>query len=1854
MVDIFDQLDTEPKKDIFDQIAAPPMDAFDQVTSSGDKLTPENYGRVAAARIVKAQRDRGADLNQNEQAAIMDSYRQAAGLPTLSNVDTFKESQKHIAAHQGEVLNLARSTASAFERQAVNFVAPVVDLIHPDWGKSVRQDIAAMNPFDPERISGKAGGAIASLPLLLAGGGVKSAAAIFGLQSMTESLATSEDTGVTGAKKWLGAAGEGAITAGSVLAGGKIAEWLTGALAGKLPRLAALIRAGDQASVSQVITREAAQAGINLPTQGAVMLAGTISSNLLASQTTDPNRKWDDGLGETAFNVAAMTIGNHLARAAEGVRSAPGAVSPPAETGLTPEKAGPTVFTPKPRGIESATPFDLDQVQGRAMYDPTRTLARRVSTPEASHPLEAIGTAVSQSQTAGEGISKQQIGTDPNGRKIMLVNGDEVKAKLNMNFVEGDNGEHSPGYIPKDELWVDSNLRPHEYEAVAVHESTEAEGMAKGKSYDAAHVQANEVEKGVRVGEPLPAPSEISRPKSVVMSETDIHHEPEGFQAGAPHATYDGAVNKIAAGVQGQPGRLQASDAKNPWVRQSKDIGNAKRVLLVQFSTDLINAGRPRSVADDYYDKLYANRPGYSKPPDFWELPQWIGVAAHNLSNSDVYVVRDLAEARKFLASAKYDTVAMSALDVNTKLAQGLIDGYKGRVAVGGYTDMTPFQGRENVKVYKTMPEFIKDQGRDFKEGTDYRHFKGTEVVPRLSLSEGCLHNCAFCGVEGKGKAPREISKEAVDQQIKSFADLKARLVYINDKTFWQAKNSADLPDIAAKIKAQNPDFEGFIVQTSAAQMKKMTPEVLKASGVKYVELGVESYNNDILKAMSKPANETLIDEAVQKIREAGLKFIPNIMIGLPGETPETYARTLSFLEKNRDIISHVNTYNVALYEGSKLSESVGGRKLPSDADENVIRKSWQATPEVDQAFHDAVMKFGSDSLDRAPGQPPAPPEAPVQGEMVPTGGANEAQANAPAEPAALPPRPPNEPPPHELGGPSPEEPEGKAGHLLTGATVAAYTGDTRTAWDKLGEATAHFFDGIRRYSGRMFPTLTRLARGTGEKGATYISSKIWAVEKAGELARTITGGDKILDLKLGALLTEDNLRSLAAKAAGMPQVAGAAEPHVSNKGLNESQIAKIKAVSTTIGAEGSPFQTEADYQAALRDPTIQAALQRVKAQYGPIIDELFRKAQGLASDAELAQRGFRTGVRINLMAVDPNAADREGMVITGSKQGNLRNPMRGKTPFSKEATGTGNAYETRFSKIIENSLGRTADISFKNDFIASLKQSGLAQTGIKGQLVSIGKHTARPLPLSGHEDLFVRSDVYGEVRQAFDVDSKEHNALLRGAADLFNKTALASLSEAAYHLGNQASVLTRAPGTGLVLPKLLQKTWGLIVHDPTIMAQASELAKMGAWRQDAPEMGAGSSKFYKYTLGIMGRVIGKMDQAGRLVLDDAFKGLAAKGVGLNTETNRRDFINQIGQYNRRAQSKIIALARDTGLGPFATAGTNFYTQGIRSLFLSPGMQATSTFNAARLRAMVAGRFAAVLGAVAVVNYLRWGQVLGGNGVPVGAIRLEDGTDDQGRKTVRFLDIASLMNVTRGLRAVGARALIEGNRQGKTGPEIASDAAKDAVVSALGPFEGPIVRAGAIAVTGYDTSGFPVGPPVAADENAPLAHLKAAALAANPLVAHFTDYTKSGYVGKFQVQERKSRSVAEQIASREAIARVPRGSQTRAEMDETAAERGYRESWAKGDKAPLIEAYKRGDLNEQRAHTLITDAYKSDLARTVHHLPIDDSLRVYDAATPAEKADLRIIMLQHITNLAERSPLKAKGVIAEYKKRGLL
>jgi len=376
------------------------------------------------------------------------------------------------------------------------------------------------------------------------------------------------------------------------------------------------------------------------------------------------------------------------------------------------------------------------------------------------------------------------------------------------------------------------------------------------------------------------------------------------------------------------------------------------RILLVQFYSELLTRNE-NPQAKEYYDKLYRTRRGYNRFGPVWEIPVWIAEMKRNFPDADVVFAKSIADVQS--KQGNYTHLAFSAMDCNVDLIREIADGFSGTVIAGGYVENTRLTDLQNVFWFHSVQNCCNFFGVEYKPGIDYSDFAGAKTIARLTLSTGCKHKCKFC------IQPDDVKKTPIDdvyQQADEICKLNSPLVYVNDKTFGQAENFWLLPKLFGYIADNMVDytFDGFIVQTTASQLLKLDDDFLVASGIRYVELGIETYNNAILADMRKPANEKLIDAATKKLRRLGIRLIPNILIGLPDETQTTYSRTLHWLSANADVISHLNIYNLVVYCDAEIADEI--EFADNATDENRIADDADA-----ELFATLLYTFGMKCL---------------------------------------------------------------------------------------------------------------------------------------------------------------------------------------------------------------------------------------------------------------------------------------------------------------------------------------------------------------------------------------------------------------------------------------------------------------------------------------------------------------------------------------------------------------------------------------------------------------------------------------------------------------------------------------------------------------------------------------------------------------------------------------------------------------------------------------------------------------------------------------------------------------------------
>lgn len=365
------------------------------------------------------------------------------------------------------------------------------------------------------------------------------------------------------------------------------------------------------------------------------------------------------------------------------------------------------------------------------------------------------------------------------------------------------------------------------------------------------------------------------------------------------------------------------------------------RILFVQFSNSCFLR---HGECDRYWDTFYRrwSNMGYYMGKHVFEPPKWVAEIDYFLDGKYgrelLWVEHDPQEAVDKISGGGYAYVLFSLMNANQHMIEEVVKACpQQRFLIGGYNEkFLRYLGETYslVTICETTKDTADALGCFYRFGTSYELFKGDTVIPRLTLSYGCMNKCKFCIVPHGGVTM--VPAKTVRQQVRSFSALKYRMIYIDDKTFGQATNCRDIRELR-RLCAD--DFNGFIVQTTSGLVAN-SAEQFKEDGVSVAEIGLETFNDPILRAWRKPSSEATVRKAVEAADRNGLRLIANIIVGLPEETEDTYKRTFDYvmplLEDGRLI-----GINPAIFTDYGSEDNLGEIDFAEDGKTEMHRKWW-------------------------------------------------------------------------------------------------------------------------------------------------------------------------------------------------------------------------------------------------------------------------------------------------------------------------------------------------------------------------------------------------------------------------------------------------------------------------------------------------------------------------------------------------------------------------------------------------------------------------------------------------------------------------------------------------------------------------------------------------------------------------------------------------------------------------------------------------------------------------------------------------------------------------------------------------
>jgi radical SAM superfamily enzyme YgiQ (UPF0313 family) len=195
------------------------------------------------------------------------------------------------------------------------------------------------------------------------------------------------------------------------------------------------------------------------------------------------------------------------------------------------------------------------------------------------------------------------------------------------------------------------------------------------------------------------------------------------------------------------------------------------------------------------------------------------------------------------------------------------------------------------------------------------------EDILYLAASRGCVFWCEFCAtVRMHGRKFRMRSPKNIVDEL----EFLHKTYGVNKFTFCDDAFTVDQARIE-ELCREITDRKMKIQWNCGTRVDMVTRELLvkmKEAGCISVWFGVESGSQQVLDAMKKGISIEQTVRVFGWVRELGLKPVPNVVLGFPGETKETAWKTIKFIERISP--GDVGFYNVATpFPGTPLYDLV-------------------------------------------------------------------------------------------------------------------------------------------------------------------------------------------------------------------------------------------------------------------------------------------------------------------------------------------------------------------------------------------------------------------------------------------------------------------------------------------------------------------------------------------------------------------------------------------------------------------------------------------------------------------------------------------------------------------------------------------------------------------------------------------------------------------------------------------------------------------------------------------------------------------------------------------------------------------
>jgi len=185
-----------------------------------------------------------------------------------------------------------------------------------------------------------------------------------------------------------------------------------------------------------------------------------------------------------------------------------------------------------------------------------------------------------------------------------------------------------------------------------------------------------------------------------------------------------------------------------------------------------------------------------------------------------------------------------------------------------------------------------------------------------IETSRGCPYHCAYCYYHHNVPRIAEFPIDRTVQEIMWARQHNVKEITFADPSFSSRRNLAKLLDVLSELNSDG--FFSFSAELNAELCNEELARKLAQAGFKHVEVGLQSTNPATLRAIGRPVKLDAFVRGVKALRKYGISVMVDLIVGLPEETPESFAKAVDFCV-TEDLADELSIYPLSILPGTEL-----------------------------------------------------------------------------------------------------------------------------------------------------------------------------------------------------------------------------------------------------------------------------------------------------------------------------------------------------------------------------------------------------------------------------------------------------------------------------------------------------------------------------------------------------------------------------------------------------------------------------------------------------------------------------------------------------------------------------------------------------------------------------------------------------------------------------------------------------------------------------------------------------------------------------------------------------------------------